>query len=198
MKRFPQRPRQADQPPSETVVVRVDSDNAPTYHVSSVMLMVQSVMMMMMSLLLGVMLGMMLAAPVRRISMVDHVDAVAGRLASPDLGDAALGASRLLAALMMILMARQAGRTVARRLSRRRLGCWLFVARRLLQGQLALVVDVDGEGDAMMRHQLHSGADRRHRGGRIEFHQGGLQLQGVHPRESASSRGSRLPISKPG
>jgi len=70
------------------------------------------------------MLGMVLAAPVRRISMVDHVDAVAGRLASPDLGDAALGASRLLAAaaLMMILMARQAGRTVARRLSRRRLG----------------------------------------------------------------------------
>lgn len=167
-----------------------------TYHMSSVMLMVQSVMMMMMPFLLGVVLGVVFAAPVRRISVIDHVDAVTGRLASPDFGDAALGAApRLLtaAALMMILMTRQTGRAVTRclpRRRRRRLDRRLLVARRrIFQGHIvALVVDVDGEGDPMMGHQLHGGADRRHRGGRIEFHQGGLQLQGVHPRETERSR----------
>lgn len=57
---------------------------------SSVMLMMHSVMMMV-PLLLGVMLGVMLAAPVRRVRVVDHVDAEARWLASPDLDDAALG-----------------------------------------------------------------------------------------------------------
>lgn len=90
----------------------------------SVMLMVHSVVMMV-PLLLDVMLGVVLAAAVRRVSVVNHVDAVAGRLASPDLDDAALGDTYLLAAaaaLMMILMTRrrQAARAVARRLPRRR------------------------------------------------------------------------------
>ena len=85
------------------------------------MLMVHSVMMMV-SLLLGVMLGMMLAASVRRISVVNHVDAVARWLASPDLDNAALGDTHLLAAALMMTR-RQTSRTIPRRLSRRcRLG----------------------------------------------------------------------------
>lgn len=150
---------------------------------SSVMLMVHS-MMMMMPLLLGVMLGMMLAAPMRRISVVNHVDAVARWLASPDLDNAALGDTHLLAAaLMMTLMTRcQAGRAVSWRLPRhrcRRLGQRLLVVvpRRIFQSHIALVVDVYGEGDAMVGwYQLYGGTDRRHRGGRVELHQGGLQL----------------------
>lgn len=78
------------------------------------MLMVHSVMMMV-SFLLGVMLGMVLAASVRRISVVNHVDAVARWLASPDLDDAALGDTHLLAAALMMTR-RQASRTVPRRL----------------------------------------------------------------------------------
>ncbi|KYN07680.1 hypothetical protein ALC62_01354 [Cyphomyrmex costatus] len=74
--------------------------------------------MMMVSLLLGVMLGMVLAASVRRISVVNHVDAVARWLASPDLDDATLGDTHLLAALMMTR--RQASRTIPRRLPRHR------------------------------------------------------------------------------
>lgn len=148
---------------------------------SSVMLMMHSVMMMV-SLLLGVMLGMMLAASVRWISVVNHVDAVARWLASPDLGNTALGDTHLLAAtLMMTLMMtrRQAGRTVTRRLPRhrhRRLGRRLLIVVPCLifQSHITLIVDVYGEGDAMMGHQLDSSADRRHRGGRIELHQGGL------------------------
>lgn len=84
---------------------------------SSVMLMVHSVMMMV-SLLLDMVLGVMFVAPVRRVSVVNHVDAVAGRLASPNFNDAALGddAYLLTAALMMILVVRrQASGEVARR-----------------------------------------------------------------------------------
>lgn len=147
---------------------------------SSVMLMVHSVMMMM-SLLLGVMLGMVLAASVRRISVV-NVGAVARWLASPDLDDTALGDTHLLTpALMMTLMTRrQAGRAVTRRLPRhrRRLDRRLLVVvpRWIFQSQITLIVDVYGKGDAMMGHYLYGGPDRRHRGGRIELHQGGLQL----------------------
>jgi len=71
------------------------------------MLMVHSVMMMV-SLFLSVMLGMVLAASMRRVSVVNHVDAVARWLASPDLGDAALGDTHLLALMMT---RRQTGRT---------------------------------------------------------------------------------------
>lgn len=144
------------------------------------MLMVHSVMMMV-SLLLGVMLGMMLAASVRWISVVNHVDAVARWLASPDLGNTALGDTHLLAAtLMMTLMTRrQAGCTVTwrlprhrhRRLSRRLL---IVVPCLIFQSHITLIVDVYSEGDAMMGHQLDSSANRRHRGSRIELHQGGL------------------------
>lgn len=112
---------------------------------------------MMMSLLLGVMLGMMLAASMRRISVVNHVDAVARWLASPDLDNAALGDTHLLAAaLMMTLMTRrQTGRAVSWRLPRhrcRRLGQRLLVVvpRWIFQSHVALIVDVYGEGDAMM------------------------------------------------
>jgi len=137
------------------------------------MLMVHSVMMMV-SLLLGVMLGMMLAASVRRISVVNHVDAVARWLASPDLDNAALGDTHLLAAALMMTR-RQTSRTIPRCLSRRRrcrLGRRLFVIvpRWIFQSHISLIVNIYGERDAMMRHQLHSGADRRHRGGWIELH----------------------------
>lgn len=156
------------------------------------MLMVHSVMMMV-SLLLGVMLGVVLAASVRRVSVVNHVDAVARWLASPDLGDAALGDTHLLAAALMVTR-RQAGRAVTRRLPRhrrRRLGRRLLVVvpRRIFQSHvITFVVDVHGECDAMMGHQLHGGADRRHRGGRIELHQGGLQLQSVHLQQENARR----------
>ncbi|KYN22939.1 hypothetical protein ALC57_04722 [Trachymyrmex cornetzi] len=80
--------------------------------------MVHSVMMMV-SLLLGVMLGMVLAASVRRISVVNHVDAVARWLASPDLDNAALGDTHLLAAALMMTR-RQTSRTIPGRLSRHR------------------------------------------------------------------------------
>lgn len=86
---------------------------------SSVMLMVHSVMMMV-PLLLGVVLGVVLAATMRRISVVNHVDAVAGRLASPDLDDATLGDTHLLATALMMMTRRQTAHTVARRLSRHR------------------------------------------------------------------------------
>lgn len=122
---------------------------------SSVMLMVHSVMMMV-PLLLGVMLGVVLAAAMRRISVVNHVDAVAGRLASPDLGDATLGDTHLLAAALMMMTRRQAARRLSRhrrrRLGRRLLG--VVSPRRIFQGHVALVVivDVHGKGNAMMRH----------------------------------------------
>lgn len=170
--------------------------NVTTYHMSSVMLMVHSVMMMV-SLLLGVMLGMVLAASVRRISMVNHVDAVARWLASPDLNYAALGDTHLLAAaaaataLMVTLMTRrQAGCAVTWRLPRhRRLDRRLFIVvpRWIFQCYVTLIIDVYGEGDAMMRHYLYGGADRRHRSGRIELHQGGLQLESVHLRKNTRS-----------
>lgn len=127
------------------------------YHMSSVMLMVHSVMMMV-PLLLGVMLGVVLAATMRRVSMVNHVDAVAGRLASPDLGDATLGDTHLLAAALMMMTRRQAAHTVAGCVSRhrrRRFDRGLFdvvLQRRIFQSQVALVINVDGKGDAMMWH----------------------------------------------
>ncbi|EFN79016.1 hypothetical protein EAI_12172 [Harpegnathos saltator] len=62
------------------------------------------VVMMMMPLLLGVMLGVVLAAPVRRVRVVDDVDAEARRLASPDLDDAALGDSQLLLATLFSIL----------------------------------------------------------------------------------------------
>lgn len=167
------------------------------------MLMMHSVMMMV-PLLLGVMLGVVLAAAVRRISMVNHVDAVAWWLASPDLGDAALGDTYLLttAALMMILMTRrrQTVRAVARCLPRRRRRCrlgrrLLGVPRRIRQCYVTLVVDVHGESDPVVRHQLHGGADRRHRGGRVQLHQGRLQFQSIHPRRITAASSS-FPISR--
>lgn len=165
---------------------------------SSVMLMVHSVVMMM-PLFLRVMLGVVLAAPVRRIGVIDHIDAEARWLASPDLDDTALGDARLLAALMILMTRRrcQAGRAIARRLPRRhrrrvRLGRLLVVLRRILQIQAA-PVDVDGEGDAVTGHQLHGSADRRHRGGRVQLQQGGLQLQDVYSRQRIAR--TSLPIS---
>lgn len=124
---------------------------------SSVMLMVHSVMMMV-PLLLGVMLGVVLAAAMWRISMVNHVDAVAGRLASPDLGDATLGDSHLLAAALMMMTSCQTSHTIARRFSRHRCGRFgwrlfsVVPSRRVFQGYVAFVVDVHGKGNAMMRH----------------------------------------------
>jgi len=124
---------------------------------SSVMLMVHSVMMMM-PLLLGVMLGVVLAAAMRRISVVNHVDAVAGRLASPDLDDATLGDTHLLAAALMMMTRCQTAHAVARRFSRHRccrLGRRLFSvvpSCRIFQGHVAFVIDVHGKGNAMMRH----------------------------------------------
>lgn len=85
---------------------------------SSVMLMVHSVMMMV-PLLLSVVLRVVLAAAMRRISVINHVDAVAGRLASPDLGDATLGDTHLLA-LVMMMTRRQAARRLPRHRRRRR------------------------------------------------------------------------------
>lgn len=84
---------------------------------SSVMLMVHSVMMMV-PFLLGVVLGVMLAAAMRWISVVNHVDAVAGRLASPDLDDATLGDTHLLAATLVMMTRCQTAHTVAWRFSR--------------------------------------------------------------------------------
>lgn len=65
------------------------------------MLMMHSVMMM--SLLLRMMFTVVLATPVRRIGMINHVNAEAG-LASPDLDEITLGHTHLLLAGLMILM----------------------------------------------------------------------------------------------
>lgn len=154
------------------------------------MLMVHSVMMMMMPFLLGMMLGVMLAATMWWISMVNHVDAVAGWLASPDLDDATLGDTYLLAAALMMMTRRQTAHTVARRFSRHRRCRFdrrlfgVVPLLRIFQSHVALVVDVHGKCHAMMRHYLHGGADGRHCRGRIELHQGSLQLEGVHLCES--------------
>lgn len=124
---------------------------------SSVMLMVHSVMMMV-SLFLDVMFGMVLAASVWRVSVVNHVDAVARWLASPDLDDATLRDTHLLAAaLMMTLMTRrQTGRAVSWRLPRhrcRRLNQRLVVVPRwIFQSHITFIVNIYSEGDAMMGH----------------------------------------------
>jgi len=123
---------------------------------SSVMLMVHSVMMMV-SLFLDVMLGMVLAASVRRVSVVNHVDAVARWLASPDLNDAALRDTHLLALMMTLMTRRQTGRAVSWRLPRhrcRRLNQRLLVVvlRWIFQSHITFIVNIYGEGDAMMRH----------------------------------------------
>lgn len=68
----------------------------------SVMLMMHSVMMIM-PLLLRVMLRVMLTASVRWIGVVNHVDAEARWLASPDLRDTTLGGTHLLTALMILM-----------------------------------------------------------------------------------------------
>lgn len=147
-------------------------------------------MMMMMSHLLSVMLSMILAAPVRWISVIK--DKVVARLASPDLRHFALG-HRYLPVVRMILMAwyGQLGRAIVVKLSRgvvrlhSHVVRFLVVLRRVFQRYIVLV-QIDRERDTMMsRQHFHVRADRRHRGGWIQLHQGCLQLQGIHVSQSS-------------
>lgn len=149
-----------------------------THHMRSMMLMMHC---MMMSLLLSVMFSMMLAAPVRRVSVIK--DKVEARLASLDLRHGHLGRATV-----------QLSRYVVRLHGRHRVW-FLVVLRRVFQRYIVLV-QIDRERDTMMRWQhFHVWADRRHRGGWIQLHQGCLQFQGIHVawsrRNNPASRSSK-------
>lgn len=172
----------------QMTTIRDTNRTSLTHHMRSMMLMMHS-MMMMMSLLLSVMLGMMLAAPVRWISVIK--DEVEARLASPDLGHLALG-HLYLPVVRMILMAwhRQLGRAIVVHLSSRVPGRhsrgdhvarpFLVVLGRVLQRQIVLV-QIDRERDTMTGGQhFHVRADRCHRGRWIQLDQGRLQFQSIH------------------
>lgn len=128
------------------------------------------VMEVVIALLLGQMLAVMLVGPVGRIGVIDHVDADA-RLTSPDLGYATL--ERLIRRVVLVGLSAVADVRRARHLLL--LG---IVVQSVLESQVGLVHV--GVVESNLRGEIDVGADRRDRSGRVELHQGGLQLESVH------------------
>lgn len=129
------------------------------------------VMKVMIALLFGHMLAVMLVCPVRRIRVVDHVDADA-RLTSPDLSDAAL--ERLIRGIILIPADFSADAVV--RACHLLLLLLVSIVVSILQRQVGLVyvgVEVD-------RLEVDVRADRCDRRCWIKFYQGGLQLESIH------------------
>jgi hypothetical protein len=125
-------------------------------------------------LLFGEVLCVVLACPMGRIRVVNHVNADA-RLTSPDIGDAAL--NRQVRRVLVTLIGGRAA------LSQQRIGRQLLSPSIMdvLQGQVRLV-HVDFEVDLMLGHEIDARADRRDSRGRVELHQSRLQLECIHSR----------------